>query len=945
MLAFGLSVLTFLLWALIGRGPMRLLNAGRSGARELLLAPAVGVAITVIPVFILNRLGLPVGRFGRILTVGLMLGGLLLAWRQRRDTSPNSRFWYVPFAVVILLGMLLTGRPMFEFGFAWVSYCNDDMANYSMAADRVLRCGFFDAPTAAQLVDGIDWCQQLWFLQVPRMTRPGSDLLLAWQASWTGLGVHKAFMPLTIALQGVLVSAAAGLAIEALPVGKPAEGEQAGRSYGPMRSALLTTSLVAASPLVAYGCVEQLIGQVLGVSLLVAAAALLLRPFTGACRTTLARHGALLGIVGSGLVICYPELTPFLGASLAVYAAACFAVSRVIRMARARLGRPSQAPSDFEPAREPRAGWRGATPHVLALGAAALVALVLLNGYAFTTILFLVTQSRYVMGDAPDATHFPFYLTPAGPAHFWGLIPLSITFEGPHMERAVIAGGVLLLLAAAAAFWAALRRRPEGAMSVVMLALAAAFFHARSGFALYKLAMYAQPFLLAAIVAAWGAVSAKFRRPPLLACFIHATPIVVLMVFMWPARRAYVEWSRGDTTRFNEVPGASRSRILEEMQSKLGPYVAAAKASSGAADAPYLLADEHNLIVSKFMTLYTQGASLAFPSNKLWQSAIPPKPQPETPVRSLRELSHTLTRTLLSRLVPRTFELEPSRPGEKPDLFLANEIGRPPPGSPRPGVLIAGTSRLTPFNRREPESAGPGNFNVVPFAQAQNHLLFTNSNLGEDYYQLVDRRFGAIYQIEADPVFFRGQTFAGVGRDLLFEVINPTPGARLALTMTCSLRGDGDNRLPPAVAIGSSRPRSTFAGAVGAHLLAAAGAADDRRPPVCGDRYGARRRRLPGRAAGDHAALRQGRLGRSPPAGRFRPRYLDGLSRRLWQARPARPAGGVWWRDEPAGAPRCRIQRHVRGWLGVGGIVFPPDAADGVVAGERHGDGAADRRE
>src|SRR5205807_3217334 len=61
-----------------------------------------------------------------------------------------------------------------------------------------------------------------------------------------------------------------------------------------------------------------------------------------------------------------------------------------------------------------------------------------------------------------------------------------------------------------------------------------------------------------------------------------------------------------------------------------------------------------------------------------------------------------------------------------------------------------------------------------------------------------------IYALEPD-VMLPGRTMAGVGRNLLFEVMGPTPQVRLVVDMTATLKGDGMNLLPPAAAIGDER--------------------------------------------------------------------------------------------------------------------------------------------
>ena len=54
------------------------------------------------------------------------------------------RAW--PYGVVLAFALVATGRPMFKYGFDWVSYCNDDMANYALAADWFYHHGYYDLP-------------------------------------------------------------------------------------------------------------------------------------------------------------------------------------------------------------------------------------------------------------------------------------------------------------------------------------------------------------------------------------------------------------------------------------------------------------------------------------------------------------------------------------------------------------------------------------------------------------------------------------------------------------------------------------------------------------------------------------------------------------------------------------------------------------------------------
>src|SRR5262249_2973580 len=177
---------------------------------NMLLAPAVGAALTVICIFLVNRCGLPVSRFAWSLATMLALSatGLLLTLRP----SVQLRA-YAPFAGIILVALFLTGRPLLEFGFEWLSFCNDDMANYCLRAQRLQNNGFWDVPKADELVQGKDYSQFFWFMDVPGMTRAGSDLVLAWVASITGLTVHQAFMPVVLAFHLLLISSTGALVL------------------------------------------------------------------------------------------------------------------------------------------------------------------------------------------------------------------------------------------------------------------------------------------------------------------------------------------------------------------------------------------------------------------------------------------------------------------------------------------------------------------------------------------------------------------------------------------------------------------------------------------------------------------------------------------------------------------------------------------------------------
>src|SRR6185503_8127015 len=86
----------------------------------------------------------------------------------------------------------------------------------------------------------------------------------------------------------------------------------------------------------------------------------------------------------------------------------------------------------------------------------------------------------------------------------------------------------------------------------------------------------------------------------------------------------------------------------------------------------------------------------------------------------------------------------------------------------------------------------------------RNHLLLIDTDLGRSYYSTA--KDISMFQLEPDPTFLRDSTMAGIGRRFVFQVVGPTPGMRLMVEMSASLKSDQANLLPEnAAAIGTQR--------------------------------------------------------------------------------------------------------------------------------------------
>jgi hypothetical protein len=112
-----------------------------------------------------------------------------------------------------------------------------------------------------------------------------------------------------------------------------------------------------------------------------------------------------------------------------------------------------------------------------------------------------------------------------------------------------------------------------------------------------------------------------------------------------------------------------------------------------------------------------------------------------------------------------------------------------------------------------------GTFRVLPCREIANHLTFVTSELGRHYYLAGADPVG-LFALERD-YFFPDRTLAGVGRYLLFEVVQPTAQSRLVLDVTTSLRADGISLLPPVDVIGSDRISMRASGRGSARLYSA----------------------------------------------------------------------------------------------------------------------------
>lgn len=752
MNAFLLTLALFLFWTVTGLAFVSLLNTQRNLLRNALLSPVVGAALTVLLVIWANSTGLPVKHAGPAVTLLLLLAAAVIFWRVR-PVVPYSRL--KPFLLVLLSSALLTGYPMFLYGLNWVSYCNDDMANYCLGGKLFLNHGFFDVPNWQTIMADRDASLNYWIGLVFTGVRSGSEELLAWVAGTTGLTTHQIFMPTILALQLVLVAAAAAMVL---------------RDRTRRTAALLVALWTAISALVALGTVYQLIAQVFGLSLLIGLATLLLYPFRRESPRQLGRTSVLRGILAAGLCIVYPEVLPFVVLSFLLYHAILLVRSREL----------------------PRHVAGGLAP---TLGCA----LVFIGIFLPSVISFLLRQTAVGMQSIkPGASLFPFYLMPSGFAYLWGFSYIGGRIDTLSLNMFILVGMLLLILCLTGTLALVWQGEAAATMMLIMAAVGLRLFLLPADFGLYKMAMYVQPFLIASTVLSWHAFVGKWTtsQGPRTRSAMLVGPLVLLAAVGMRAETYYVSRSTGSVgSGFVEIPNASESGLVSRLKRiAQSPRRAVA------------LTDTPNVVLAKFESLYFTGTSFCVPGFNYFGAEVMGRP-----TGIFREVLHLAKPSLENEVVSASDRYQASikhvqfdMRGKLPRANSFAIFGRADEVGSRDFTLLASGPGQGIVNRRVVLSgSNVSDVRLAPSEEVHNHLVFVPSRLGASYY-LADRSQGlvSLYQPEND-LFFRGATMQSMGRDILFQILRPSREIRIAVEYTATLNSDASNRIPPISVIGS----------------------------------------------------------------------------------------------------------------------------------------------
>jgi len=708
--AFCFTLAVFGFWVLLGRAVLSLCPTGLPPLQQWLLSPTIGVSALLLPVFWLNRAGLPVKDFGVWLVVGLAALSGVIVWCKRPET-PRKELLIV--GLILFGALLFAAWPMFRFGFAWLSFCNDDMANYCLAADRFLNHGFFDGPNMKNFLEGRDYTQAYWFMHVAGNVRSGSDLILATACAFLGpKSAHQVFMPVIAALHVALVSSSGALAL-ATP--------------GSKKRAFWTMALVGISSLTVLGFFYQLIAQVGGLAILVAAVCMTFRESAAISKK---KYTSILAQIPGALVILaltidYPELIPFLILGFLVFIVLQAIKNRTLSVQRILY--PSFITGIF----------------IIVIG----------NVHLLNALGFLSKQAA--RGKSPSAlelTAFPYFLIPTGLPTFWGLRELTGSTNEPVTSilivLAVTAFSVLVFV-----FIPSLFRAPSASACILFsqFAVSALLFYRNSDFGLFKMAMFAQPFLWCCCVESYGILS-KLQKP----LSVFAFCFLLLNV---KSSLSYSLGSNGDLTNvnFSEIKGASKNKITEKIRSYFS--------SPDVLSSDGLLIDvTSNVVLAKIIALYSKG------KRTLWTTTD-------------------------------FFDQIENSSDKKNDLEIMGAEAYRKTYTLKNGNKVVQQDQKSNSNSNQYINLGQ---EAINYDDKNNYIgdhsanfFFINSAFGYHYYlaNILNKRDKiAIYKDEKDPFFFN-KDFYAIGNHLLFSGVATEDFVRIILDITTT----------PLVAAGASQ--------------------------------------------------------------------------------------------------------------------------------------------
>lgn len=746
MIAVGISFAIFGVWIVVGYALISSLLPRGNSVSNLLLSPAIGMGALGLAAHTGLRCESPVGP----LAIPIVLSALLLALvvlAIRRPPLPWRRI--LPFGLIALVAFSLSGWPMFRWGGDWIANANTDMANYCQGATGFREHGF-RALHVDKFFAGEDLTYDLWQLYADRFgTRHGVELTLAMTSKITTLPTPFVFMPLILAMHMALIFSV-GYLFHRLADGK--------------RVSLIVCGFMAISPLSTFGVVQQLLGQVGGLALLAAATGYYMRPARRLPLQAWLKRGLLGGILAAAFMLFYPELAPFLFAA--------FGLHIVVGFVRGRWDTKQFA---------------------VAIQAAILVA-PLLGSFLSPCIGFLMHQAANTKESAQfHVKIFPQYLDTEGFARLWGFAtnyePVDVKPESRWpVHGLVVEGGFCLLLSLTAGIALSWRRRPVGLMLLVMAGVAVDLFAGKAAFGLFKLAMYAQPFLLGSLVLGWSRIRPGYWKAGGLLC------LIALAAMQIPTQYDYATISATKPSAGGEIPGASQAHLFTQYWNAF--HVPGGKR---------FVVPVNDVVSFKLLASCSTGVTLCIPSYAIQVLVYPY--ELEEPYRAPVEELLVLR---MRRPSDGDWYFPPKRKtsigmldATNPKVSALFALSTPDwVEQPQEGdYLVEPPENFELFNRSH-RTAATRKCLVTPLSEAKNYLFWQPCGLSERFAIKRQTTVG-LSALQRDPAYPQA-TLAASGQFLSFRALNPTAKVRLLLSGTSTYIPD-DFDVPPASVVGDRR--------------------------------------------------------------------------------------------------------------------------------------------
>ena len=736
-------------------------------------APTLGLSLLIVIITRLNVWGIPVRASGPWATAVLLAGAAaVIAWRRPR--FPLRRL--APFLAIGAGYLLYVGWPSLRYGFNWISYANDDMANYCMAAERFLQHGYYDIPLQTDL-QGRDYTQHYWFMHALQQIRPGSELTIAWIASITGRRAHEVFMPAIL-----LLSLMQLFGMGAIAVWK-------GRYR---RVALVAFFLFATSPLFGLGTLYQLIAQVAGIALLQVIASVLFVP-----RRLTLRAMAVGGLLTASLAIFYPEVSPFVALGILLVA---------LRMRY------------FDPARF--------RPYALLIGGVAALTFILIASSTYEFVNTLVMQSvgsagLGAMAEINDQSGglvlFPWTLVPSFIPMLFGLHPFGIVGVDPWISAQIVVGVALLLYFAWRTWRNFIEGAPVGYLGVLEILLGVYLFQKGQDFGLFKLAMFAQPTTTLCLAQGFSHFMSSARAGT------RKGARIAIAVFFVGTSVSYFYYTIASLGTY----GGGLTEIVKGSALGVGFTPPTNLKYQG------IESDISNVVSAKMLSQYTKGIDTRFLSRSYMDNianiAVLKFLRTEDPdlgpqarlVEKLSLLRFMLPEEILSGDIPDYKVVTIHK--EADSVVYANNWTETSSRHLRYNdrLFVSTRTDLDHFNKLNP-GTGWTVQNMYQYkleSQVRDRLVFVHSELSPHYYS--SARFkAAFFQRENEPISNGKSSFHGTGQFNVFHIVNPSPNLRVIVDFSRTSLGVGRTMLPErAIVVGDEDYRLPFVGAGSARVV------------------------------------------------------------------------------------------------------------------------------